>query len=397
MKSQKSKNQSISNSGFTILELSVVVAILSALASISIPIVFDTIKLARIDEAKSILNNALADCFQSIRTGDALSGLSPSSNVISDKRISSIGYQIKSTDTTCSSFFLTPIQPDDQILYELGFTLIEDVSTGEYKSTRFSFPSGPKSLSSCENWAGINCSASQALIDQINAEKILAEERSNCNSAFNAWLGTNPSGPNPSDAKKWIDPNGPCTGDTYAFEGREVYTEEAYNRELELKYAQECAAEKQTQIDNKATGAFDLAACGGTRFYFCDGVQKASQDDIQACEDLKKSTACQQDLDQKLSDQDPDGKWTPPHSPGPGVCADSLWLCNGKKHITEADYKANVECQTITGPPPPPPTCPAGCGKNPVPGFCGEGGYGTVNNLPVCNGYPPSCPRFDCY
>ncbi len=395
MKSQKSKIQSINNSGFTILELSVVLAILSALASISIPLVVDTIKLSRIDEVKSILNNSLADCFQSIRTGKTLSELSPSSSVISDKRISSLGYKLKSTDNTCSSFFVTPTNSDEKILYELGFTLVEDVSTGEFKSTRFAFPTGPKSISSCENWGGINCSASQSLLDQIAAEKKLAEDRANCNSAFYEWLETNPSGPNPADAKKWTDPNGPCDGNTYAFEGREVYTEEAYNRELDLKYAQECRNDKQDLINNKKTGAFPLQRCGGTTFYFCDGVQKASQADIQACEDLKKSNECQQDLDQKIANQDPDGSWLPPHSPGPGVCADSIWLCNGKKHLSLADYEANNDCKQ--GPPPPQETCPAGCGKNPVPGYCGEGGHGTINGHIVCGNYPASCPRFDCY
>ena len=398
MKNQKSKNQSINQSGFTILELSVVVAILSALASISIPVVFETIKLSRIDEVKSILNNSLADCFQSIRTGKELSELSPSSSVISDKRISSSGYKIKPTDTTCSSFFLTPIQSDDLILFELGFTLVEDVSTGEFRSTRFGFPSGTKSLSSCENWAGINCSASQDLLDQIAAEKKLAEDRADCNQDFNEWLSTNPSGPNPEEALKWIAPDGPCKGNTYAFEGREVYTEEAYNRELDLKYAQECRVEKQELIDDKKTGAFSLQKCGGTTFYFCDGVQKASQGDIQTCENLKKSDECQEDLNQKISNQSPDGEWNPPHPPSTGgVCADSIWLCKGKKHQSLADYEANNDCKEGPQIAPPPPTCPQGCGKNPAPGFCGAGAYGTVNNLAVCSGYPPSCPRFDCY
>ena len=53
--------------GFTIVELVVVLAGLAALASFSIPSVFRSIKLNRVEEAKALMNSYAADCLSKYR------------------------------------------------------------------------------------------------------------------------------------------------------------------------------------------------------------------------------------------------------------------------------------------------------------------------------------------
>ena len=55
------------NQGFTLIELVVVLAGLSALAAFTIPNVLNTIKLNRIEEAKALMNSYAADCLGKYR------------------------------------------------------------------------------------------------------------------------------------------------------------------------------------------------------------------------------------------------------------------------------------------------------------------------------------------
>ena len=65
MKISKIKNNY--NNGFTLTELIVVVAALAALASFSIPNLFNSIKLNRIEEAKALMNSYASDCLGQYR------------------------------------------------------------------------------------------------------------------------------------------------------------------------------------------------------------------------------------------------------------------------------------------------------------------------------------------
>ena len=64
----KIKNNEINKDqqGFTLVELVVVLAGLSALAAFTIPNVLNTIKLNRIEEAKALMNSFAADCLVNI-------------------------------------------------------------------------------------------------------------------------------------------------------------------------------------------------------------------------------------------------------------------------------------------------------------------------------------------
>ena len=58
------------NAGFSLLELTVVVVVLGILSSVSLPRISSFLAFADIDQAKSLLNSAAADCLQKYRTDD---------------------------------------------------------------------------------------------------------------------------------------------------------------------------------------------------------------------------------------------------------------------------------------------------------------------------------------
>ena len=67
MKFLKKNKVNKENQGFTLIELVVVLAGLSALAAFTIPNVLNTIKLNRIEEAKALMNSFAADCLGQYR------------------------------------------------------------------------------------------------------------------------------------------------------------------------------------------------------------------------------------------------------------------------------------------------------------------------------------------
>ena len=67
MKILKKGNFNKDIQGFTLIELVVVLAGLSALAAFTIPNVLNTIKLNKIEEAKALMNSFAADCLGQYR------------------------------------------------------------------------------------------------------------------------------------------------------------------------------------------------------------------------------------------------------------------------------------------------------------------------------------------
>ena len=51
-------NESATSEGFSLIEVAVVMAVLSALSSFAIPNIMNTVKLSRIEEAKALMNSS---------------------------------------------------------------------------------------------------------------------------------------------------------------------------------------------------------------------------------------------------------------------------------------------------------------------------------------------------
>ena len=181
---QNNKKKKDSYSGFSLLELIVVLAGLGILSSLAIPNYVRLLDFNNIDEAKSLLNTAAADCLQKSRLNDTDSRELIDDEIISDKRLNTIGFKVDSENEAdkCSYFLLQPTNDEDSIRYPIGF------SVSEGKLTKFAEPtsSDKGSISSCENWAGVNCKQDESLKKLIEYKKEIAAAKATCKDAYKA-------------------------------------------------------------------------------------------------------------------------------------------------------------------------------------------------------------------
>jgi len=317
--------------GFSLLELAVVVAILSILAGISIPAIGRWISLSKIDAVKTLLDVSASECLQKVREGNAPEEYSPSTNTISNDRLSGYGYQIKSTDTTCSSFFLVPLREDDTFLYQLGFKIS---ASGEI--VKVAVPtSDTGSFNSCKNWAGVNCGVSaeqQAIWDTLAK---IEKDKKTCNDNFYAWL-QNPQKPGTGAMNRWDEKTKSCSLETWALEGSIQRDETGYKAAEKAKYGAICSQKTTAEKEKKTTqGPVKIAECGEREFYFCLGDDKGTLEALQICIAQNKQAACLAAKEQKRASNF-SGEYI-------SECGDASWMCNGTIYMTSADYDKNCK------------------------------------------------------
>ena len=375
---RNNKKKKYSYSGFSLLELIVVLAGLGILSSLAIPNYVRLLDFNNIDEAKSLLNTAAADCLQKSRLNDTDSRDLIDDEIISDKRLNTIGFKIDRENDAdkCSYFLIQPTNDEDSIRYPIGF------SVSEGKLTKFAEPtsSDKGSISSCENWAGINCKQDESLKKLIEYKKEIAAAKATCKDAYKAWLnaGTSPfkydrwnsnaetgcpSRPPKDGSESYKNstctPNG-CNQEVFGLDGEFVgYTEEDYDRALEAKYGRICTewvAEKKAQIPPYTNDPIDepqtKPECGEQEFWFAEGENQPTEEDMLKRLDEIKSDNCVADREQARKDGHI-GKWGP--FDGPGRCSEIVYMCNGYLYTDELEYY-KTECElpprcknTITG------------------------------------------------
>ena len=335
-----SKNKEINRNkdGFTLVELVVVLAGLSALAAFTIPNILNTIKLNRIEEAKALMNSYAADCLGQYRVStDPVKFVNNAipADLDGDK-LSTIGYKIDGDKSKCSLTAIKPIDNKEKFLYAFDFRI-----SSEGKVLKTATPSdSPTALNSCKGWAGKNCGLSEAQKAEFARLEAIAKEKALCLSNYQTWLGKGSSG----ESVSWDSNEETCTKKVFAFEGTPVSSLQAVDEALKAKYGRACEewrASKSSNTNYVSPGGnpeTKSPECGGVQYWFHSGKEFTSKADWTERDNTIRKQACEANRSQVLS-QKKSGKHTYGPTPGPDPCGKVVWLCNGQEFSTEADYK----------------------------------------------------------
>ena len=331
--------------GFSLIELIVVLSGLGILSSLAIPNVLKYLDYARVDEAKSLLNNAAADCLQGLRregSGRLTQEVDPS--IISDDRLESTGYKFQDISTTknCGNTLITAISESDQErMPTLGFTI-----TSEGKLTKLAVDTGSDTAFAAKSWAGINVTEAAGLKELMDYNQAILDAKAACIETFKSWLTNTGDGKSftwdetansgcptkpPKAVSTTCTTNG-CTKPVYALDNNIVgNTEEAYDAAFKAKYDELCSQEvvnkRNKSATTNSTDGEKLPNCGNKLFWFFEGENAGSSD-------AWESLMCNKNKQKLLSTT---------HSGTVEYCgASPIYICGGEE-ITGSNAKANFE------------------------------------------------------
>ena len=335
------------NSGFTLIELIIVIAGLAALGSFTFPNVLASLKLNRIEEAKAIMNGYAADCLGQYRIStDPVKFIDESTpDQLDDIKLQTLGYQIDGNKNKCSHIAIKPLNEKEKDLYAFDFQM-----TSEGKILKTGTPSSnPRFLNSCRGWAGKNCGLSEAQKAEFARLAALAKAKAECIGKYNNWLAADGSGENVS----WDNDKQSCTRKVYAFEGIPVNTLEAVDQALKAKYGRACLdwrASKRSSKSISRNGRPETKdpECGGIKYWYHSGYEFSSQTEWTAFDNQVKKQKCIQDRSNALRLRKK-GQYRYGPSPGPDPCGKVVYLCNGSEYSSLSAYKT-----TSCGMPPKP-------------------------------------------
>ena len=326
------------NKGFTLVELIVVIAGLSALASFTIPNFLNSIKLNKIEEAKAIMNGYASDCLGKFRisTDPAEFIENETPDELDNIKLATLGYQIDGEKNKCSHLAIKPANENDEKLFAFDFRMSSDgliLKTGTPSNN-------PNFLNSCRGWAGKNCGLSDAQKAEFARIANIAKAKSECISAYNTWLAAGSSG----ESLSWDTNNETCTRSVFAFEGTPVNSAEAIEQALNAKYGKACSdwrlSKRNTTSPNGNPETLD-PQCGGVNYWFHSGNEFTTQASWTAHDNLVKEQLCIQNRSIALNNGTK-GEYT--YTPqGPPPCGKVVWFCNGKEYETLTAYQ-NTSC-----------------------------------------------------
>lgn len=346
-KSNKKQEQ-----GFTLIELVVVMAGLGILSSLVLPNFIALLDSNNVDEAKTLLNTAAADCLRQKRL-QSNSNPKIDASIISDAKILSFGYKINPTssksgnDYLCDDFMLEPIAGDntDSVRFNMGFELDSNGKLSKKANTGNITDKGY----ACNRWASNGCTSSVAAKELKEYKDQIKAEKTKCEAAFSSWAS---DGMNPIEFKRWDSSKGPdtcpstppepgeptykgtescnITGCTPGIPvwglwnkkektGKTYSTEDAYIRARDIQVGEDCSTQikedyEDEKFTNPSSAGWPLSECNNDLYWFFKGNNAGSQ---KAWEILYHK------------ENNPTGKQT--LSDGSG-----LYLCLGEEKATEA-------------------------------------------------------------
>jgi len=285
-----------------LLELIVVLAGLGILSSLAIPNYIKYLDYAKVDEAKSLLNSAAADCLQELRRkGEVRLNDEINGDIISTARLKNTGYAFKSGTSpvkdenylpNCGTVFITAAFEDDRKkrLPDLGFNL---TSVGTL--TKISVNSGTDTKFAAESWAGKNTTNEGDLTEWQKLNAAIAKAKATCRAdrlkfIANPGIGRTKMWDSTKTSQcttkppKFEDPatctaDG-CTKDVWYIDGEVCgYEPEDFEKCQDAKDDELCKAQKaQMASSNATTKTIDgdkLANCNSP-VWFIDGVNQGS-------------------------------------------------------------------------------------------------------------------------
>ena len=204
------------NTGFTLIELVVVIAGLASLSAFAIPSVLNNVRLNKIEEVKALMNGYASDCLGKFRTTsdpvEFIENATP--DELDNLRLSTLQYQIDGDKNKCSHLAIKPLNDEEKDLFAFDFRMSSDgriLKTGIHSDNS-------KFLNSCRSWAGKNCGLSDEQVAEFARVAAIAKAKAECDSGYSAWLSEGNSG----EFQGWDTINEDCTRPVFAFEGQPV-------------------------------------------------------------------------------------------------------------------------------------------------------------------------------
>jgi len=324
--------------GFSLFELTVVIAILSIIAGITVSSIGKWIALSKIDAVKTLLNSAAAECLEGVRQEQDPADLKPSDTTISSENLECYNYKIKSNDTsglenTCASYFVEPINEEEKFMYKLGFKISIN---GDI--VKIAVPADDKgSLNSCKNWAGVNCGVSAEQQSIWDALAKIEKDKKTCNEDFYKWL----QGPPPASGMKvrWDETTKTCSLETWAYKGTIQKDEESVKKARDADVGAECAAKFKALANQSPPydGPFVDDKCGTT--YFCSGKDLATADATvyNSCKEEERKRRCDSAL-YLWKAQGANGKFIATDSKGEINGCESWWKCGSLLTQSQSEF-----------------------------------------------------------
>ena len=348
--------------GFTLLELIVVLAGLGILSSLAIPNFIKYLDYARVDEAKSLLNSAAADCLQGLRREGTNRLNNPlSEDIISDDHLENTGYEFEINANKCGdTMIVAQNENDEERLPQLGFRISEDGVL-----TKRAVDTGSDSLYAAKSWAGSNILEAAGLAELREYEQQIRNAKAACDKGFEDWLKTNPTGSKPkwnasassgcpSKPPKIVNStcttNG-CVDEIFYLDGEYCGTDPKHLEKcIEDKLGKLCGEKLNQHKANKTTSSTSRATiieeCENKEFWLCKGVDQGSKSELENCLRKDEEASCI-NQQENARESGHTGKFGP--LPGPGKCADVKWICE-KTFVSEQDYFINCKAPETSAP-----------------------------------------------